>query len=247
MSGHSKWSTIRRKKEKEDAKRGKIFTKIIKEITVAAKIGGGDIDANPRLRSAVDAAKSANMPKDNIDKAVKKGTGELPGVVYEETTYEGYGPAGIAVIVDVLTDNKNRTTSEVRHLFNKHNGNLGEKGCVSWMFEKRGLITIARDRVPEDTLFEVVLEVGAEDIRSEGEFHEIFTEIHDLYKIKDALEVKGIPIESVEVGKFPTTMVKLEHKDLEKNLKLLNALEDLDDVSAVYSNLDIPDDFEFNE
>ncbi|MDD3628094.1 MAG: YebC/PmpR family DNA-binding transcriptional regulator [bacterium] len=247
MSGHSKWSTIKRKKEKEDAKKGKVFTKIIKEITVAAKIGGGDIESNPRLRSAIDAAKSANMPKDNIDKAVKKGTGELPGVVYEETTYEGYGPAGIAIIVDVLSDNKNRTTAEIRHLFSKHNGNMGEKGCVSWMFEKKGLITVPKDRVNEEALFEVALEIGAEDIRSEGESHEIFTEVHDLYKIKDELEKKGIPVESVEMGKFPSTMVKLEQKDLEKNLKLLSALEDLDDVSAVYSNLDIPDDFEFNE
>ena len=247
MSGHSKWSTIRRKKAKEDAKRGKIFTKLIKEITVAAKLGGGDPDSNPRLRTAIENAKAANMPKENIEKAIKKGTGELPGVVYEEFTYEGYGPGGIAIIVDVLTDNKNRTTAEIRHIFSKHNGNLGEKGCVSWMFETRGLITVPKEQVSEDVMFELAIEAGAEDIKTEGEFYEIFTSVRDLFRVKEYLQEKGIPIEHAEIGKYPSALVKLDKKELEKNLKLLSHLEDQDDVNAVYSNLDIPDDFEFKE
>lgn len=247
MSGHSKWSTIKRKKAKEDAKRGKIFTKIIKEITVAAKEGGGDPESNPRLRTAIDSAKAANMPKDNIEKAIKKGTGELPGVTYEEYTYEGYGPEGIAIIVDVLTDNKNRTTAEIRHLFSKHNGNLGEKGCVSWMFETRGMITIPIDRVDEDILYEVAIEAGADDIKTEAEYFEVFTDVSHLFSVKEELEAKGIPIEAAELGKFPNTLVDLDNKDFEKNMKLLSLLEDLDDVNSVYSNLNIPDDYEFNE
>ncbi|MCK4666684.1 YebC/PmpR family DNA-binding transcriptional regulator [Candidatus Dependentiae bacterium] len=247
MSGHSKWSTIKRKKAKEDAKRGKIFTKIIKEITVAAKEGGGDSDSNPRLRSAIDLAKSANMPKDNIEKAIKKGTGELPGVVYEEFSYEGYGPAGIAIIVDTLSDNKNRTTAEVRHMFSKYNGNLGEKGCVSWMFESKGLIMISKERVVEDVIFEIAIDSGAEDIKTEGEYYEIFTQVSDLYSIKEILEEKGIPLESVELGKFPTTLIDLEKRDIERNIKLLTGLEDLDDVNSVFSNMNIPDDFDITE
>lgn len=241
MSGHSKWSTIKRKKEKADAQRGKIFTKLIREIITAARIGGGDEDANPRLRTAIMAAKTANMPHANIEKAIKKGTGELPGVVYEEKMYEGYGPGGVAILIDTLTDNSNRTTSEVRHLLTKNNGNLGEVGCVSWMFEKKGLIAVKHQDCDEDRLMEIVLDSGAEDMTTETDVYEIVSSPDNFNAVKDALDVQEIPTASAEITMIPKTTVKVEGKQAEQMLKLLEALEESDDVQQVYSNFDIDD------
>ncbi len=239
MSGHSKWSTIKRKKEKADAERGKIFTKLIREITTAARQGGGDESANPRLRTAILAAKAANMPQANIEKAIKKGTGELPGVVYEEKTYEGYGPGGVAIMIDTLTDNTNRTTSEVRHILTKHQGNLGESGCVSWMFEKKGLIAVNRQDCDEDKLMEVVLEAGAEDMTTEEDVYEIISLPENFTRVKEALDASNIPTVSAEITMIPKTTVKVDGKQAEQILKLMEALEDSDDVQQVYSNFDI--------
>ena len=239
MSGHSKWSTIKRKKEKADAERGKIFTKLIREITTAARQGGGDENANPRLRTAILAAKAANMPQANIEKAIKKGTGELPGVVYEEKTYEGYGPGGVAIMIDTLTDNTNRTTSEVRHILTKHQGNLGESGCVSWMFEKKGLIAVKRQDCEEDKLMEVVLEAGAEDMTTEEDVYEIISLPENFTRVKEALDANNIPTVSAEITMIPKTTVKVDGKQAEQILKLMEALEDSDDVQQVYSNFDI--------
>jgi len=239
MSGHSKWSTIKRKKEKADAERGKVFTKLIREITTAARHGGGDENANPSLRTAVIAAKAANMPQANIEKAIKKGTGELPGVVYEEKTYEGYGPGGVAIMIDTLTDNTNRTTSEVRHILTKCQGNLGESGCVSWMFEKKGLIAVNRQDCDEDQLMEVVLEVGAEDMTTEEDVYEIVILPEDFASVKEALDASNIPTVSAEITVIPKTTVKVDGKQAEQVLKLMEALEDSDDVQQVYSNFDI--------
>jgi YebC/PmpR family DNA-binding regulatory protein len=241
MSGHSKWSTIKRKKEKADAEKGKVFTKFIKEITTAARQGGGDENANPRLRTAILAAKSANMPQANIEKAVKKGTGELPGVVYEEKSYEGYGPGGVAILIDTLTDNTNRTTSEVRHLLTRYQGNLGESGCVSWMFEKKGLITIRRGDSDEDRIMAIVLDAGAEDMNTEEDIYEIITPPDHLADVKEALDSNRISTISAEITMFPKTSVKVEGKHGEQVLKLLEALEDSDDVQHVYSNFDMDD------
>ena len=241
MSGHSKWSTIKRKKAKADAERGKMFTKFIKEITTAARFGGGDEDANPRLRQAIAAAKAANMPHANIEKAIKKGTGELPGVVYEEKTYEGYGPGGVAILIDTLTDNTNRTTSEVRHILTKHQGNLGEVGCVSWMFEKKGLIAVNRRDCDEESLMETVLEVGAEDMTTEEDVYEIVSSPEDFFRIKEALDAKQIPVVSAEITMIPKTTVKVEGKQAEQILKLMEMLEDCEDVQQVYTNFDIPE------
>ncbi len=241
MSGHSKWATIKRKKSAVDAKRGKIFTKLIKEITVAARMGGGDPDTNARLRTVVMKAKDANMPADNIKRAIQKGTGELPGVHYEEILYEGYGPGGVAVMVEVLTDNKNRTVSEIRHLFSKLNGNLGENGCVAWMFDARGLIAVDRSAVDEDRLMEIVLEAGAEDVKEAGDTFEIVTEPQAFETVKKAVEDAGIPINLAEVTKIPQSTVRLEGKEAEQMLRLLSALEDNDDVNAVHANFDIDD------
>jgi YebC/PmpR family DNA-binding regulatory protein len=242
MSGHSKWSTIKHKKGAADAKRGKIFTKIIREITTAARIGGGDPTGNPRLRKALDLARGSNMPADNIDRAIKKGTGELEGVVYEEITYEGYGPEGVAVLVEVMTDNKNRTVAEIRHLFSKYNGNLGAAGCVAWLFGEKGMIYVPRAAVEEDALMEVALEAGAEDIRDDGELWTVQTEPDGFYAVKEALEKAGIAIESAEVSRIPQTTKPLEGKPAETMLKLVSALEDQDDVQNVYANFDIPDE-----
>lgn len=239
MSGHSKWSTIKRKKEKADAERGKVFTKLIREIITAARQGGGDESANHRLRTAIVAAKAANMPQANIDRAVKKGTGELPGVVYEEKTYEGYGPGGVAVLIDTLTDNSNRTTSEIRHILVKNQGNLGESGCVSWMFEKKGLIAVNRQDCDEDRLMEVVLEAGVEDMTTEDDVYEIVSAPESFTSVKEALDANQIPTVSAEVTMIPKTTVKLEGKQAEQILKLMEALEDADDVQHVYSNFDI--------
>jgi YebC/PmpR family DNA-binding regulatory protein len=239
MSGHSKWSTIKRKKGKADAARGKVFTKLIKEITVAAREGGGDPDGNPRLRSAMLAAKAANMPAANIDKAVKKGTGELPGVTYEQVSYEGYGPGGVAVLVETLTDNKNRSVSEIRHIFSRHGGNLGEVGCVGWMFERRGIIQVEKARSDEDQLMEVALEAGALDMSSEEEYFEIVTPFEKFDAVKKALSQKSIPIAQAELTMIPQTNIKLEDKQAEAMLKLMEDLEDHDDVQKVYANFDI--------
>jgi YebC/PmpR family DNA-binding regulatory protein len=239
MSGHSKWSTIKRKKGKADAARGKVFTKLIKEITVAAREGGGDPDGNPRLRSAVQAAKAANMPAANIDKAIKKGTGELPGVTYEQVSYEGYGPGGVAVLVETLTDNKNRAVSEIRHIFSRHGGNLGEVGCVGWMFERRGIIQVERARSDEDQLMEVALEAGAMDMSAEEDYFEIVTPFEKFDAVKKALSQKSIPIAQAELTMIPQTNIKLVDKQAEQMLKLMEDLEDHDDVQKVYANFDI--------
>lgn len=243
MSGHSKWSSIKHKKGAADAKRGKIFTKLIKELTVSARMGGGgDPNSNPRLRTAVLAAKAENMPKENIERAIKKGTGELEGVSYEEITYEGYGPAGAAVLVESLTDNKNRTVADIRHIFSKSGGNLGENGCVSWMFETKGYITVSKEKVSEETLMEIALEAGAEDIKEEGEVFEIITPPDDFETVKSALDNASITYEDAEVTMLPKTTTNLEGKDAEKMIKLMETLEDSDDVQKVYTNADIPED-----
>jgi len=243
MSGHSKWSTIKRKKGAIDSKRGKIFTKLIKEITLAARLGGGDIEGNARLRSAVMAAKEENMPKDNIDRAIKKGTGEMAGgAAYEEVTYEGYGPAGVAVIVEVMTDNKNRTVAEIRHLFSKHGGNLGENGCVAWMFDKKGSIVLEKKTVDEDALMEVVLDAGADDVRDQEADWEVITDPMAFEAVKRAIERKGWKYLEASVGLVPQNTIKLEGGKAEQMLKLMERLEDNDDVQHVYANFDIPDE-----
>ncbi len=243
MSGHSKWSTIKHKKAATDAKRGKIFTKLIKEITVAARLGGGDPSANPRLRAAIDSAKSQNMPKSNIERAIKKGTGELEGVNYEEITYEGYGPGGVAVLVETITDNRQRTVAEVRHLLSKRGGNMGEPGSVSWVFEKKGLVVIEKDKVDEETLMDVALEAGADDIRDEGSEWEVETAPEALPAVRDAIKEAGIEIISAEVSMVPSNTVKLEdEKQAKQMLLLMEALEENDDVQNVYANFDIPED-----
>ena len=239
MSGHSKWSSIKHKKGKADATRGKIFTKLIKEITVAAREGGGDPDGNPRLRTAIQAAKAANMPAANIEKAIKKGTGELPGVSYEEVTYEGYGPGGVAVLVETLTDNKNRAVSDIRHIFATHGGNLGEVGCVGWMFERKGIIQVDKGKVDEDQLMEAVLEAGALDMTSEEDYFEIVTPFEKFEAVKKALDEKNIPTIQAELTMIPQTNIKLEGKQAEQMLKLMEALEDHEDAQKVYANFDI--------
>ncbi|MRR07490.1 MAG: YebC/PmpR family DNA-binding transcriptional regulator, partial [Deltaproteobacteria bacterium] len=225
MSGHNKWSTIKHKKGAADAKRGKIFTKIIKELTVAAKMGGADPDANPRLRTAIDKAKSENMPKDNIERAIKKGSGGLEGVNYEETTYEGYGPGGVAVLVEVMTDNRNRTVSDVRSIFSKCNGNMGEAGCVSWLFDKKGLIVYPKS-TDFDALFEAALEAGADDVTDEEGQIEVVTDPSAFIEVREALEKAGFKHDSAEVTMIPQTMVKLDGKQAESMLKLMDRLED---------------------
>lgn len=239
MSGHSKWHSIKHKKAAADAKRGKVFTKIIKEMSVAARIGGGDPDANPRLRTAVAAAKAANMPLDNIKRAIMKGTGELPGQQYESVTYEGYGPGGVAVLAEVLTDNKNRTVAELRHLFSKHGGNLGETGCVNWMFGKKGYVAVSTGRVSEEQLLEVVLDAGAEDVRTEGETFAVYAPLESFEAVKETIEKAGIPIHSSELTMIPQNAVRIEGKKAEQVLKLMEALEDHEDVQQVYANFDI--------
>ncbi|MDO9351048.1 MAG: YebC/PmpR family DNA-binding transcriptional regulator [Deltaproteobacteria bacterium] len=242
MSGHSKWSTIKRKKGAVDAKRGKVFTKIIKEIMVAARFGGGDINSNPRLRTAVLAAKAENMPKDNIERAIKKGAGELEGVHYEDLTYEGYGPGGVAMILEVLTDNKNRTVADVRHVFSKHNGNLGETGCVSWMFEKKGLIVIDKSNANEDRLIEVALDAGALDVKDTDKDFELVVPPSNFEEVKKALEDAGFKFNYAEVTLVPQSTIRLTGKEAEQMLKLMEGLEDSDDVQKVYANFDITDE-----
>lgn len=243
MSGHSKWSTIKRKKEKVDQQRGRLFGKCIKEITVAARQGGSDINANARLRAAVQLAKSYNMPADNIERAIKKGTGELPGVAYEEISYEGYGPHGIAILVETVTDNRNRTTSEIRHIFSKNGGNLGEVGCVSWMFDLRGLITVERNSVDEDKLMSLVLDAGAEDFNDESaEYYEITTEPSKLDAVRDALKKAGASLTGAELSRVPQSSITVGEKEAEQILKLMEALEEHEDVQKVFANFDIPNE-----
>ncbi len=241
MSGHNKWSSIKHRKGAVDAKRGKIFTKLIKEITVAARDGGGDADTNPRLRTAIAAAKAVNMPKDNIERSIKRGTGELEGVSYEELVYEGYGPGGVAVMVDILTDNRNRTAADIRHIFNKGNGNLGENGCVAWMFDTRGLIVFEKENIGEEELFDLALEAGADDVEEiaeDGTF-EVLTTTENFEAVKQAFDEKGWAYVSAEVTKIPQNTIKLEGKEAEQMLRLMEKLEDSDDVQNVYANFDI--------
>ena len=240
MSGHSKWSTIKHKKAAKDAKKGKIFTKLIKEITVAARMGGGDINANPRLRTAVLTARGNSMPNENIERAIKKGTGELEGVTYEEIQYEGYGPGGAAIIAQVLTDNKNRTVSEIRRLFTKHGGNMGETGCVSWMFDNKGLIAIEKSQVDEERLMGIVLEAGAEDVREEDEIFEVVTSPEAFAAVKDSLDREKIAVASAQVTLMPKNTVDIDAKNVEQILKLTEELEDHDDVQSVSANFNIP-------
>lgn len=242
MSGHSKWSKVKHIKAVQDAKKGKTFTKIIKEITVAARVGGGDPGGNPRLRVAVAAAKQANMPADNVKRAIMKGTGELPGVHYEEIVYEGYGPGGVALLIDVLTDNKNRTVSEMRYVFSRNNGNMGEAGCVSWMFHKKGSIVVDKNSVSEDKLMELVLEAGAEDIQDDAGNFEILTATENFEKVTTALHDANIPTVSAEVAMIPQTWIKLTGKEAQQVLRLVDALEDHDDVQKVWANFDIEEE-----
>jgi len=242
MSGHSKWASIKHKKAATDVKRGKIFSKIAKEITISAKGGGGDLDANPRLRLAVNKAKSVNMPTDNIERAIKKGTGELPGVSYEEISYEGYGPKGVAFIVEALTDNKNRAAAEIRNIFSKKGGNMAGPGSVSWMFTKKGFIMVKETSAQEDKVFTIALDAGAEDIKTESPLYEITTSVAAFEKVKNSLEEANIPIESAEITMIPSSSIKVEGDDAKQVLALIDLLEDYDDVQNVYANFDIPDE-----
>jgi len=244
MSGHSKWATTKHKKAAVDAKRGKIFTKISKELTVAARLGGGDPGANPRLRLAMDKGRAVNMPADNIKRAIQKGTGELPGVSYDEVAYEGYGPAGVALLIDVLTDNKNRSVADIRHILGKHGGNLGESGCVAWIFETKGYILVPKAGTDEDTLMGIALDAGAEDLKSEDEENfEVLTDPSDFEAVRTAIEEAGLKPVSAEVTKLPKNDVKLEgEKEASQMVRLMEALEDHDDVQDVYANFDIPDE-----
>jgi YebC/PmpR family DNA-binding regulatory protein len=242
MSGHSKWSKVKHVKAVVDAKKGKAFTKVIKEITVAARIGGGDPGGNPRLRAAIAAAKQINMPSDNVKRAIQKGTGELPGVHYEEITYEGYGPGGVAILVEVLTDNKNRTVGEMRFVFSKSNGNMGEAGCVSWMFHKKGTVIVEKSAAGEEKLMELALEAGAEDIQDDGSNFEILSAPENFEKVTAALAANNIPTVSAEVAMVPQTWVKLTGKEAQQVLKLVEALEDHDDVQKVWANFDIEEE-----
>lgn len=242
MSGHSKWASIKHKKGAADAKRGKIFTRIIKEITVAARLGGGDPDGNPRLRTAILAAKAANMPQDNIIRGIKKGTGELEGVAYEEITYEGYGPGGAAILLEVVTDNRNRTVSEIRAMFGKRGGNLGENGCVAWMFDQKGLFVVNADGPDEDELLEMALEAGAEDLKRVDDHFEITSAIENFEEVRKALEEKGVVLDSAELTRIPQNTVEVDEKHAKSLLRLMDELEDHDDVQKSYSNFDIPDE-----
>jgi YebC/PmpR family DNA-binding regulatory protein len=244
MSGHNKWSTIKHKKGRADARRGKLFTKIIREITVSAREGGGDPDANPRLRAAIQAAKAANMPADNIKRAIQRGTGELPGTSYEDVTYEGYGPGGVAVMLEILTDNRNRTTPEIRHLFSKHGGNLGENGCVSWLFSRKGTILVPRsDELDEDTMMEFVLEAGGEDLDADDpDFYTVSTAADELHAVKDALEAQGVGVEAAQLSMDPSSTTRLEGKAAQQMIRLMEAFDDHDDVQNVWANFDIDDE-----
>ncbi|MBW2608952.1 MAG: YebC/PmpR family DNA-binding transcriptional regulator [Deltaproteobacteria bacterium] len=242
MSGHSKWSSIKHKKGATDAKRGKIFSKLIKEITVAARLGGGDTDGNPRLRTAIQAAKSENMPKDNIERAIKKGSGELEGTSYEEVNYEGYGPGGVALLIDCLTDNKNRTVADIKYIFDRHGGNLGEPGCVAWMFENKGMIVCEKNKIDEEMLLDLALEAGAEDVKEEGSEFEVIMPPSDFEAVKKAFDNAELEYTVAEISMIPQNTIKLEGKKAEQMLSLMETLEDSDDVNHVYANFDIPDE-----
>jgi len=242
MSGHSKWASIKHKKAAVDAKRGKLFTRIMKEITVAARAGGGDPDASPRLRTAVANAKAANMPNDTIERGILRGTGQLPGATYEEITYEGYGPQGVAIIVEVVTDNRNRSTADLRFILAKNGGNLGEKGCVAWMFDKKGLIIVDKDKADEDELMMMALEAGAEDMKSEEDSFEIITAPEDFESVRDAIQEAEVEMDLAEISMIPQTTVKLDGNEALKLMKLMEGLEEHDDVQNVYANFDIPDE-----
>jgi YebC/PmpR family DNA-binding regulatory protein len=242
MSGHSKWANIKHRKASVDAKRGKIFTKLIRELTVAAKHGGGDIESNPRLRTAINTAKGANMPNDTIDRAVKRGTGEIGGDDFHELSYEGYGPGGSAVLVRTLTDNKNRTVSDIRRIFTKHGGNLGENGCVAWMFDMKGRIAFEKDTVDEEQVFDLVLDAGADDVVTEDSELVVVTPPEEIERVKSALDEAGLKYESAEVTMIPENNVKIEGKEAEHMIRLMEALEESDDVQNVYSNFDIPEE-----
>jgi YebC/PmpR family DNA-binding regulatory protein len=247
MSGHSKWHSIKHKKGAVDAKRGKLFTKIIKEIIVAARMGGGDMEGNPRLRTAILKAKSANMPKDNVERAIKKGTGELEGVEYQEITYEAYGPGGVAILIEVLTDNKNRTAADVRHLLTKGGGNLGESGCVSYLFKRKGVISFDASKYKEDDIMAVTLEAGGEDVTNSGGYIEVYTNPDDFENVVKALEDAKFEHESAEIQRIAENMVSLDKEKTAKVLRLVESLEDNDDIQNVFTNLEVPDGFSMDE
>ncbi len=242
MSGHSKWASIKHKKGKLDAQRGRIFTRLIREISIAAREGGGDPEKNPRLRTAIAGAKAQNMPADNIQRAIKKGTGELEGVSYDEITYEAYGPGGVAILIEAVTDNKNRTVAEIRHLLSKQNGNLGETGSVNWMFSKQGFIQVSTEGTDEDALMMAALEAGASDVKKEDETYDIYTEPGDLEAVREAVEKAGFSIQNAEQSMIPQSTVKLAEKEAGQILKLMESLEDHDDVQNVHANFDIEDE-----
>ncbi len=242
MSGHSKWATIKRKKAATDSARGKVFTKIIKEITIAARDGGGDPDANPRLRLAVQNAKSNNMPQDNITRAIKKGTGELEGVRYEEVTYEAYAPGGVALIIESVTDNKNRTVAELRHLISKKNGNMAESGAVAWMFERKGVVNVEKGNVNEDDLMEVILDAGADDLKSEGDYFEVIVPVENFEKVRKAIEDKSYKIESASLQYIAKDLLTIEGKNADEVIRCIEAIEENDDVQNVYTNADFTDE-----
>jgi YebC/PmpR family DNA-binding regulatory protein len=242
MAGHSKWANIKHRKGRQDERRGKVFAKIAKQITVAARLGGGDPAGNPRLRLAMDKAREVQMPKDNVDRAIRKGTGEGMAVTYEEVTYEGYGPGGAAVMVEVLTDNRNRIVAEVRHAFSKNRGNLGENGCVAWLFDAKGYLAVPKEGVSEDRIMEVALEAGAEDVGDGGDLWEVTTEPEQFHAVKEGMEGAGLLIESADLTRVPKTTVRMEGKEAEQMLRLMEMLEDNDDVQHVYSNFDIDDE-----
>ncbi len=242
MSGHSKWATIKRKKAATDSARGKVFTKIIKEITISSRDGGGDPDANPRLRLAIQTAKASNMPQDNITRAIKKGTGELEGVKYEEITYEAYAPHGIAMIIESVTDNKNRTVAELRHSISKANGNLGESGSVAWMFERKGVINVEKENIKEDDIMDVILEAGADDLDSDGDYYEVTSSLENFEKVRKAIEEKSYKIESASLQYIAKDLLPVEGKNIDAVIRCIEAVEDNDDVQNVYSNADFPDE-----
>lgn len=242
MSGHSKWASIKHKKAATDAKRGKLFTRIIRELAITAREGGGDPDTNPSLRKAVADAKAANMPADNIKRAIMKGTGQLEGVSYEEMSYEGYGPGGVALYIETLTDNKNRTVSEVRHIFSKHGGNLGESGSVAWMFQRKGYFVVEQSQASEDVLMDIILEAGAEDLKEDGSNFEIFTAPEDYEAVEKALKENDIEIDTSSISMVPQNYVRLQGKQAEQCLKLMDALEEQDDARNVWANFDIDDE-----
>ncbi|MFQ5507845.1 MAG: YebC/PmpR family DNA-binding transcriptional regulator [Leptospirillia bacterium] len=242
MAGHSKWANTKHRKAAVDAKRGKVFTRLGKEITVAARMGGGDVDANPRLRTAVNKARADNMPMDNIKRAIQRGTGEIPGVVYEEIVYEGYGPGGVALYMEVTTDNRNRTVGEIRHALSKNGGNMGENGCVAWMFHKKGIITVEAEGVSEDALMDAALSAGAEDMELQDDVYQITTEPGDCETVVEALRAAGFTPQDDEIRMVPDNEVKLEGKDAERMIRLMEVLEDHDDIQSVSANFDIPDE-----